>query len=166
MMRLSLLAVLATGVLAAGSFDKDVDPLVRQACVGCHNDKLASGGLNITRFLDPASLAANREAWERILSKLRSGEMPPKGIPKPPATQIDALIKYVQGEFDRIDRTTPTNPGRVTAHRLNRNEYANTIRDLLGVSYRAQEQFPADDSGYGFDNIGDVLTVSPTLMQK
>ena len=79
---------------------------------------------------------------------------------------MDALIKYVQAEFDRADKLTKPDPGRVTAHRLNRSEYANTIRDLLGVVFRADEEFPPDDSGYGFDNIGDVLTVSPTLMQK
>src|SRR5882724_2370174 len=160
------LALLTIGLLGAGSFEKDVEPLVRQTCIGCHNEKLASGGLNFKLFLDPASVAAKREGWERIIVKLRNGEMPPKGVPKPPAVQIDALVKYVQGEFDRIDRTTSPDPGRVTAHRLNRVEYANTIRDLLGVTYRANEEFPADDSGYGFDNIGDVLTVSPTLMQK
>ena len=93
--------------------------------------------------------------------------MPPKGIPKPPPEKMDALVKFVQGEFDRADRSTKPDPGRVTAHRLNhRTEYSNTIRDLLGVDFRADEEFPADDTGYGFDNIGDVLTVSPTLMQK
>jgi hypothetical protein len=166
MMRGLFLALLATAVLSAGSFDKDVEPLLRQTCSGCHNEKLASGGINLALFLDPASITANREGWERIAAKLRNGEMPPKGIPKPPAAQIDALLKHLQAEFDRIDRTTPADPGRVTAHRLNRVEYANTIRDLFGVTYRAHEEFPADDSGYGFDNIGDVLTVSPTLMQK
>jgi hypothetical protein len=161
-----LVAALATTLLSAGTFDKDVAPLLRQTCTGCHNDKLASGGLNINQFLDPASIGPKREGWDRIVAKLRGGEMPPKGIPKPPAPQIDTLVQYLQGEFDRIDKSSPVNPGRTTAHRLNRNEYANTIRDLFGVAFRAQEEFPADDSGYGFDNIGDVLTVSPTLMQK
>ena len=125
-----------------------------------------SGGLNIKLFLDPGSLAANREGWERIVAKIASGEMPPKGILHPPAAQTDALIKLVQGEFDRVDRAAKPDPGRVTARRLNRAEYANTIRDLLGVHFSANDEFPPDDSGYGFDNIGDVLTVSPVLMQK
>src|SRR5262249_30709575 len=166
MIRGILVAALAIPLLIGGTFDKDAAPLLRQTCTGCHNEKLASGGLNIGQFLDAASIGPKREGWERIIAKLRSGEMPPKGIPRPSAPQIDALVQYVQGEFERIDKSTPINPGRVTAHRLNRSEYSNTIRDLLGVNFRAQDEFPADDSGYGFDNIGDVLTVSPTLMEK
>src|SRR5579864_5476526 len=92
--------------------------------------------------------------------------MPPAGVPKPPAAQMDALTGFVQGEFDREDKDAKPDPGRVVTHRLNRSEYSNTVRDLLGVDFRANEEFPADDSGFGFDNIGEVLTVSPTLMQK
>jgi hypothetical protein len=169
MSNVSLLIFAMAGALQAGvpaSFEKDVVPVLSQSCQACHNDKLTSGGLNLTPFLQGSSLTSNREGWEIILAKLRAGEMPPKGMPRPPAAQMDALLQYVQGEFDRADRQTKPDPGRITAHRLNRNEYANTVRDLLGVEFRAQEEFPADDSGYGFDNIGDVLTVSPALMQK
>src|SRR5205085_4170003 len=77
-----------------------------------------------------------------------------------------AFTTSVQSAFDRADAATPMDPGRVTAHRLNRNEYTNTIRDLLGVRFRAEKYFPTDDSGDGFDNIGDVLTVSPVLMER
>lgn len=162
-------AVLAGALIAAdppASFEKQVQPVLRQTCSACHNDKLSSGGMNIGMFLESSSLTANREGWERILSRVRAGEMPPKGVTAPPAAEMDALVQYVRREFDRLDANTPTNPGRVVARRLNRSEYSNTIRDLLGVAFRANEEFPADDSGYGFDNIGDVLTVSPTLMQK
>jgi hypothetical protein len=151
---------------ATGSFDKDVQPILRDTCSACHNEKLASGGLNLTPFMDPASVIAKRDGWEIIVAKLKAGEMPPEGIPKPPAEKMDALLKFVQDQFDQADRNTKPDPGRVTAHRLNRSEYSNTIRDLLGLDFRASEQFPTDDSGYGFDNIGDVLTVSPALMQK
>jgi hypothetical protein len=126
---------------------------------------LASGGFDAAAFLDPASLESKREGWELILQKLRAGEMPPQGIPRSQA-QIDALVQYVQGEFAKMDRNATLDPGRVTVHRLNRNEYANTIRDLLGVEFRAQKDFPTDDSGEGFDNIGDILTISPVLMEK
>lgn len=167
---LSGAAILASGFLHAadtpGTFEKQVQPILRQTCTGCHNEKLASGGLNIVPFLEPGSIALKKEGWERILSRVRAGEMPPKGIPAPPAAEMAALIDYVRREIDRADAQTPLNPGRVVARRLNRAEYTNTIRDLLGVAFRASEEFPADDSGYGFDNIGDVLTVSPTLMQK
>jgi hypothetical protein len=147
-------------------FPEAVRPLLQKNCSGCHNAKISSGNMNITGFLDPASLVSNREGWERIVAKLRAGEMPPKGIPKPPAEQLAALLSYVESEFDRSDRAAKPDPGRITARRLNRAEYANTIRDLLGVHFVAQEEFPADDSGYGFDNISDVLTVSPALMEK
>jgi hypothetical protein len=155
-----------TASAATTSFESAVRPLLSQTCAGCHNDKLASGGLNVAAFLDPASVLGKRDGWEVIVKKLRSGEMPPKGIPKPPAEQVDCLIKYVETEFERADKLTKPDPGRVTAHRLNRSEYSNTVRDLLGVVFRADEEFPPDDSGYGFDNVGDVLTVSPALMQK
>src|SRR6202035_4558532 len=92
-------------------------------------------------------------------------EMPPKGVPRP-AAQMEALTKFVQAEFERADRNVKPDPGRVTARRLNRNEYSNTIRDLLAVDFHAERDFPTDDSGYGFDNIGDILTVSPILMEK
>ena len=151
---------------AADSFDSTARPLLAGTCAACHNEKLASGGFNASLFLDPASLASKREGWELILSKVKSGEMPPAGVPKPPDANISKFVSYLQAEFERADRAAKPDPGRVTAHRLNRAEYANTIRDLLGLDFRANEEFPPDDSGYGFDNIGDVLTVSPTLMQK
>ncbi len=166
-MRLPLLTLTAAGLaLGATPFDRAVRPVLGQVCLGCHNDKVQSGGLNVAGFLDPASLRNNREGWERILAKLRAGEMPPAGLPKPPAAKMEALTGFVQSEFDREDKDAKPDPGRVVTHRLNRSEYSNTIRDLLGVDFRANEEFPADDSGFGFDNIGEVLTVSPTLMQK
>jgi hypothetical protein len=158
--------LLSIGAEKPAGFQDTVRPLLQKNCSGCHNAKLSSGNMNIAGFLDPASLVSNREGWEQIVAKLRASEMPPKGIPRPPAEQLAALLNYVQSEFDRADRTAKPDPGRITARRLNRAEYANTIRDLLGVHFVAKEEFPADDSGYGFDNISDVLTVSPVLMQK
>jgi hypothetical protein len=168
-MKLILLTALSACLAEAAvpaNFDQAVRPLLSGTCAACHNEKLASGGLNVSVFLDPASLTAKREGWELILEKLQSGEMPPKGIPKPPAAQVDGLVNFVTGEFDRADKNVKPDPGRIVAHRLNRNEYSNTIRDLLGVSFHAEEEFPADDSSFGFDNIGAALSVSPTLMQK
>src|SRR5450432_477873 len=160
-MRLFLLiGVLAAATLPAASpeFDKAVKPVLTRTCAMCHNEKMASGGLNAAAYLDPATITTSREAWERILAKVSTGEMPPKGIPKPAPAELDAFTKFLQSEFDRADRATKIDPGRVTAHRLNRVEYQNTVRDLLGVDFRATDEFPADDSGYGFDNNGDVLT--------
>jgi hypothetical protein len=79
---------------------------------------------------------------------------------------MDAVLSFLQDEFDKADRTLKPDPGRVTARRLNRSEYSNTIRDLLAVEFHAEQSFPTDDLGNGFDNIGDVLTISPTLMDR
>jgi hypothetical protein len=148
------------------SFERSVQPILQKNCTLCHNNTVTSGGLNLEPFTSRTSLNGNREAWEKIMAKVRTGEMPPKGAPKPSHEQIEGLLSYVRGAFDRVDRARPPDPGRVLARRLNRAEYANTVRDLLGVRYRTGEEFPADDSILGFDNIGEVLTVSPLLMEK
>ncbi|MCU1330230.1 MAG: hypothetical protein JWN34_5600, partial [Bryobacterales bacterium] len=158
-------SVAALAATVSPTFDESVKPLLTGTCVACHNDKNSSGGLSVSGFLTPGSIASKRDGWELIVRKVRAGEMPPKGMTAPPA-QVEAMLKHLDGEFARIDRNTKPDPGRLTAHRLNRTEYSNTVRDLLGVSFQADEEFPADDSAYGFDNVGDVLTVSPTLMQK
>jgi hypothetical protein len=148
------------------TFETAVTPVLRRNCGVCHNDTTVAGGLSMDRFTGAESIAGNREAWERIVAKLRSGEMPPKGAPRPAETDIQELVRWVGREFDRLDRARPPDPGRIVARRLTRAEYANTVRDLLGVRFRAGEEFPADDAILGFDNIGDVLTVSPFLMEK
>ncbi|HSU68902.1 MAG TPA: DUF1587 domain-containing protein, partial [Tepidisphaeraceae bacterium] len=125
---------------------------------------MSSGSLDISPFVKATSLVDNREGWDAIVRKVRAGEMPPKGIPRPAA--LDGAIQFLTAEFDRADRNIRPDPGRVTARRLNRAEYTNTIRDLLGVEFQARKSFPTDDLGNGFDNIGDVLTISPVLMDK
>src|SRR6187200_3332947 len=92
--------------------------------------------------------------------------MPPEGKPKPELAEVDAVLKSIRGLFHEYDRTAKLNVGRVTLRRLNRTEYNNTIRDLVGVDFKPAEDFPADDVGYGFDNIGDVLSISPLLLEK
>lgn len=151
---------------STASFEKDLQPLLANHCTACHNDQLASGGLDLAKFSTPRSIIQNREGWERILQKVRTGEMPPPGLPRLPAAQIGTLVKFVQYEFEKADRNVKPDPGRVTARRLNRNEYSNTIRDLLAVDFRAERDFPTDDSGHGFDNMSDVLTISPVLMER
>ena len=92
--------------------------------------------------------------------------MPPPGVPRPSGEHVGALVEFVGRAFKEADRHVVADPGRVTARRLNRVEYANTVRDLLGVPFHAENDFPSDDRGHGFDNIGDVLTISPFLMEK
>jgi hypothetical protein len=150
----------------AAGFDRDVRPILKNTCSGCHNSTVMSGGVNLLPYIDPATIASDRDAWDKIYQKIQAGEMPPRGVPRPPQEKIEALLKFVKGEFDKADAAIKPDPGRVTARRLNRNEYRNTIRDLLAVDFRADKDFPTDDSGYGFDNIADILTVSPVLMEK
>lgn len=148
----------------ADEFDSLVLPVLKGTCANCHNDRLASGGLNVTGMMSAASLAEHRPAWDKVLQRLRAGDMPPAAVARP--AQLPAMIAYIERAFERADATAPADPGRMTAHRLNRNEYTNTIRDLLGVRFRAEKYFPADDSGDGFDNMADLLTVSPLLMER
>ncbi len=151
---------------ASHSFQADVWSVLEHNCTRCHDAQHPTAGLIVASYSDLASLATRREGWELIVDRLLAGEMPPPGEDGPSDEEVSALVSFVQAEFDRADRTATPDPGRVTAHRLNRVEYQNTIRDLLGVDFLATEEFPADDSGYGFDNNGDVLTVSPALMQQ
>lgn len=162
----SAAASTAAGEASGSNFDTAVKPILRKSCQPCHNDRMASGNLNIIPFSAVSSIHEGRDEWERILQKVRTGEMPPKGMPRLTQEQVKDLIATIQGEFEKADRNVKPDPGRVTARRLNRVEYSNTIRDLLGVDFRADKNFPTDDSGHGFDNIGDVLTISPMLMEK
>jgi mono/diheme cytochrome c family protein len=163
---LTCIAFDAAPARAATTFESTVQPVLGGTCQLCHNNRTASGGLNIAPFLQPSSLTEQRAGWETILQKIRSGEMPPKGVAHPAPAQMDALIHFVESQLEKADRNSKPDPGRLVAHRLNRREYSNTIRDLLGVEFRAERDFPTDDSGYGFDNIGTVLTISPVLMEK
>ena len=151
---------------AARNFDADVKPILDEICTRCHNEKKANAGLDFTGFLDPKTLASHRDTWEMIADRVKTGDMPPPDEDPLSARERAAMVAYLESAFARADRELKPDPGRVPAHRLTRVEYANTIRDLLGVDFRASDEFPPDDSGYGFDNIGDVLTVSPALMQR
>jgi mono/diheme cytochrome c family protein len=148
------------------SFDQHVASLVKQNCALCHNERLKTGGLVLTKYGDTASMLQDRAIWEKVVTRLRAGEMPPKGMPRPSPEQIAAFTNWVEAQFATLDRSTKPDPGHLTAHRLNRVEYNNTVRDLLAIHFKPAADFPADDSGYGFDNIGDVLSVSPVLMEK
>ncbi len=154
------------GAQSRSVFEQSVLPFVVENCLACHNTRLKSGELNLEQFKTGASMLQQRETWELVLQKLHAGEMPPKGAPRPDAAELKSVIAWIEREFDRADRLAKPEPGRVTARRLNRAEYNNTVRDLLGVNFRPADDFPQDDSGYGFDNIGDVLSLSPVLMEK
>lgn len=155
-----------TGVDPAEQFEKLVKPFVAGNCIGCHGYKKQKNGLNLESFETVASLTDDHERWAEVVRKLRAREMPPEEEPQPSEHTRQAVAGWLSRELDRIDRLTPPDPGRVTARRLNRAEYNNTVRDLLGVDVRPADDFPQDDAGYGFDNIADVLSLSPVLMEK
>ncbi len=133
-------------------------------CFRCHEETAPRAGLNL-RLLNFDNFQENGAIWEKLLRKVRSGEMPPAGRWRPDEATTKSLIDFVESGRDHLAQTKP-DPGRPTLHRLNRAEYANAIRDLLGVDVDVAELLPADDMGYGFDNIGDVLNVSPVLMER
>jgi len=151
---------------AAGQFDSLVRPFVTEHCIECHGFKKQKNGLNLESFETSASLIDDHERWAEVVKKLRGREMPPEEEPQPSEHTRQAVAGWLAKELDHIDRLTPPDPGRVTARRLNRTEYNNTIRDLLGVDAHPADDFPQDDAGYGFDNIADVLSLSPVLMEK
>jgi hypothetical protein len=135
-----------------------------QYCIGCHNERLKTAGLMLDR-LDATNVASAAPQWEKVVRKLRSGAMPPAGLPRPDVQTYRALTASLETALDRAAAEHP-NPGRPVVHRLNRAEYANAVRDLIGVEIDRGSLLPADDSGYGFDNIADVLSVSPGLMER
>ena len=133
-------------------------------CVGCHKAPTPVAGLRLDT-LDTANFESDGATWEKLARKLRNREMPPVGVPRPDAATYDALVKYIETGRDRLAQVKP-NPGRPTLHRLNRTEYGNAVRDLLALEIDVAELLPADDIGYGFDNIADVLQVSPVLLER
>jgi mono/diheme cytochrome c family protein len=142
----------------------DARALLNEYCVGCHNARLKTANLSLDRA-DVTAIGADAETWEKVLLKLRTGAMPPVGRPHPDASSAGAMGAWLETQLDRAAVAHP-NPGAVPAHRLNRAEYTNVIRDLLALDIDAKALLPADDAGYGFDNIADVLSVSPGLLER
>jgi hypothetical protein len=146
-------------------FARDVVPIVTKYCVACHNRAKGRGGIALDGFHDDASAGADRLLWDKVDDQLRLESMPPPGRPRPTEEELATFNTWLDA------REFPSDTGkrasdRVTLRRLNRTEYNNTIRDLFGLDLRPADEFPADDIGYGFDNIGDVLSLPPLLLEK
>ena len=135
-----------------------------QYCVTCHNQTARTAELLLDQA-DVENIGDGPEVWEKVLKKLRAGAMPPAGMPRPDQATYDSFATYLETALDSASAAHP-NPGRPVLHRLNRVEYANAVRDLLAVEIDGATLLPADDSRHGFDNIGDVLTVSPALLER
>jgi mono/diheme cytochrome c family protein len=166
--------LLATAVLglAFGTLDANAGTgeFLARHCAECHtaapDDNEPEGGVTLALPADDASLLAQRKLWETALRRIETGEMPPQDRPRPSPADAEAFVEAIRKRFDEADLRAPPDPGRVTMRRLNRLEYRNTIRDLVGVDFDPTADFPSDEIGHGFDTIGDVLTLSPLLLER
>jgi mono/diheme cytochrome c family protein len=147
----------------AGAPPSAPQAVINQYCLTCHNARALTGGLALDA-VSPDNVEANAETWEKVIRKVRAGLMPPAGMPRPPRTTLDAFALAIENAVDRASAGS-VRPGRVPLHRMNRVEYANAIRDLLAIDVDASTLLPADNSSGGFDNIADVLGVSPSLLE-
>ncbi|WP_367873425.1 DUF1592 domain-containing protein [Luteolibacter sp. Populi] len=149
----------------AATFDEKILPILEDNCFSCHGEGEDKGKVSFDTFGSTAELMKQTDLWVHALHNVRSGMMPPAKKKRPSAEDVAALEDWIKRGALKLDPANP-DPGRVTLRRLNRVEYRNTIRDLTGYDFRTDEEFPADDTGYGFDNIGDVLSTSPLLLEK
>ena len=138
--------------------------LLNRYCVTCHNERLKTAGLTLDQA-DADHVSSNFELWEKVAHKLRSGAMPPPGMPRPDKSTLEAFVTHLESELDREAAAHP-DPGRPLEHRLNQFEYSNAIRDLLALDIDVASLLPADESDHGFDNIAAVLSISPTLLER
>jgi len=148
------------------TFREEIRPLLERYCFDCHGNGVSEGDLDLDRFTTARHVRSGRAAWLKVLQKVQVEAMPPEDVEPLPVAEREKLLAWVDDAINNIDCVTEARPGRVTLRRLNRAEYRNTIRDLVGVDYEPADDFPADDVGYGFDNIGDVLSLPSILMEK
>ncbi len=156
---------IADDALAAKHFHSVIEPILEKYCYSCHGYGERKGGHAFDELKSDAAIITDKKLWLAVSKNVRAGLMPPRDEDRPTADEQKQLLDWIKFEAFGIDMTDP-DPGRVTLRRLNRVEYRNTIRDLMGIDYDTTDEFPADDSGYGFDNIGDALSLSPLLMEK
>ncbi len=170
------MAILVTILLAASDrlwaadsvsahFEERIQPILENYCYGCHGYGAKKGGLDLEALESDEVRLRDPKLWWSVLKNVRAELMPPAGKPRPSEQEQRFLADWIKFEAFGIDPKQP-DPGHVTVRRLNRIEYRNTIRDLMGVDFDTGAEFPPDDTGHGFDNIGDVLTISPLLLEK
>lgn len=150
-------------------FGDQIQPLLVRYCHQCHAADKAESDFRLDKYTTPQQILEARGEWVKVLGKLRAQAMPPPDenqVPRPTKAEFEQLTTWLDTALNDFDCGGEVNPGRVTLRRLNRNEYRNTIRDLVDVDYQPVSDFPTDDVGYGFDNVGDVLSLSPILLEK
>ncbi len=149
----------------AKSYSAEIKPLLETYCYKCHGNGKKKGGLAMDAHKSMEASLLDHKTWGHVLENLRTGDMPPDDEKQPTLAEREKIMKWIDLAVFAVNPDRP-DPGRVTIRRLNRAEYNNTIRDLVGVDFQPADDFPADDSGYGFDNIGDVLTLPPVLFER
>ena len=149
---------------AAGQTDTPSRALLDRYCVACHNERLKTGGVMFDQ-VDISRVAEHRELLEKVVRKLRSGQMPPQGRPRPEQSAVTAFVTALEAELDNVGAAAP-NPGRVASHRMNRTQYVNAVRDLLALELDGEALLPSDMAGFGFDNNAAVLAMTPALMDR
>lgn len=159
----SLLAGVFHGALGQEGLQTQ-SQLIESYCIECHNSEDWAGSLDLT-LMDLASAPQDAEVWEKVIRKLKGSMMPPLGNDRPAQARQDAFIAWITQSLDSANLADP-DPGKSSLHRLNRTEYGNAVRDLLGLKVDISEYLPADDEGYGFDNIADVLRTAPALLEQ
>ena len=149
-------------------FAKSGHPFLEKYCIVCHGGKEPKGELSLDAYRETAAILKDRKTWDTVRKMIVAGQMPPrmKDRPTPTVAEAEAFLALIDAIFDHADRNAKPDPGRVTMRRLNRVEYRNTIRDLIGIEFDPTEDFPSDDIGHGFDNIGEVLSLAPVLMER
>ncbi len=151
---------------APADYQQEIQPFFKQYCFDCHGPETQEAGLELHRDHALADLLQNRKRWDKVYAHVKIGAMPPSSSTQPKAEEREKIVAWLDHTLHFVDCTGGADPGRVTIRRLNRAEYNNTVRDLVGVDFDPAKDFPADDVGYGFDNIGDVLSVQPLLVEK
>ena len=147
-------------------YARDIQPLLKKYCFSCHQGEKAEAGVVLDVYKDEAALAADRAVWKKVFDNVEGDLMPPGDKPQPSDAERELLLGWLESKILAVRCDGPRDPGRVTIRRLNRTEYNNTVRELTGIEFKPADDFPADDVGYGFDNIGDVLTLPPLLLEK
>ena len=161
-----LLLLASTAAADPKAFERDVAPFLAKHCLECHRADRKKGDLILDGYRSEAAATKDARVWESVARKLRAREMPPKAKPQPAPAEVEAVLRWIDGAVLKVGGSGPRDPGRVTLRRLNKYEYNYTIRDLIGLDLKPADDFPADEVGYGFDNIGDVLSIPPILMER
>jgi hypothetical protein len=171
----AFLGLLATSVTAADpvpdpaasiGYSEHVRPLMMKYCGECHQGDKAEAGIAIDQFTEAKAGTLDRAKWKKVHVQISNKIMPPVDEAQPTDEERKQLTDWINARALTVRCDGPAYPGRVTIRRLNRAEYNNTIRDLFGIDFQPAATFPADDTGYGFDNIGDVLTLPPVLLER